>query len=148
MRFILIAFALIIMFQPMRANAQHSDCATRFASFDDRERSVDFVRTNAALLSRENIVIVVLSGNRELQRAAYATALKLRDEGISLAIILGPSLDPYNSSAAIQVYAEGAPVSDGYGAIIGINNIEMMRPEILRMGRAAHDAFFPGRCES
>lgn len=100
------------------------------------------------MASDDKIAIVVLSGNRDLQREAYNAATALNVEGVSLAIILGPSLDPSNSSAAIQVYAEGAPVSDGYGAIIGINNIEMMRPEILRVGRAAHDAFFPGRCES
>lgn len=118
-----------------------------FSVQDGRGRSIQFVQAGASETSRANISILVLSGNGELQREAYAVASSLVEEGIPVTFILGPSLDPSNSSAAIQVYVRGAAASDGYGAIIGIRNISMVRNEILRMSRAAHDTFFQGRCE-
>lgn len=128
------------------ANANVSATAptqVAFATIDGRDRTVDFVRTGAAMASRDKIAIVVFSGNSDLQREAYQAALQLRDEGMPLALILGPSLDPSNSSAAIQVYARGVPVYEGYGAVIGEANISSVQPEMIEGARAAHLRHFP-----
>jgi len=117
--------------------------STPFATFNDTDQTPDFVRTGAAMASRDKIAIVVFSGNRDLQREAYQAALQLRDEGVPLALILGPSLDPSNSSAAIQVYARSVPVYEGYGAVIGIDNIDMVQSETLRGARSAYQRHFP-----
>ena len=113
-----------------------------FATFDDTDQTPDFVRTGAAMASRDKVAIVVFSGNRDLQREAYQAALQLRDEGVPLALILGPSLDPSNSSAAIQVYARSVPVYEGYGAVIGVDNIDHLRAETLRGARSAYQRHF------
>lgn len=129
---------------PANANAS-VDTETPFATFNDTDQTPDFVRTGAAMASRDKIAIVVFSGNRNLQREAYQAALQLRDEGMPLALILGPSLDPTNSSAAIQVYARGVPVYEGYGAVIGEDNIASVQPETLRGARSAHQRHFGER---
>ena len=125
------------------APAESQSSVTPFATFNDTDQSISFVEEGAAAASSDKIAIVVFSGNRELQREAYRAALQLRDEGVPLALILGPSLDPTNSSASIQVYAQSVPVFDGSGAIIGINNSDMVQPETMRMARIAHNRHFP-----
>ncbi|WP_156874189.1 hypothetical protein [Sphingorhabdus lutea] len=138
---------------PIPANLNTSagtavEVETPFVTFNDTDRSIRFVQSGAAEASRDKIAIVVFSGNRDLQREAYQAALQLRDERVPLALILGPSLDPTNSSASIQVYAEGVPVFDGTGAIIGSNNADMVQPETVRMARIAYDRHFPQRVAS
>lgn len=121
---------------------------TPFATFNDTSESIEFVQTRSAMASANRVAIVVWSGNSVLQREAYRAALQLRDDRIPVALILGPSLDPTNSSASIQVYAEGVPVFDGTGAIIGSNNADMVQPETVRMARIAYDRHFPKRVAS
>lgn len=125
--------------------AKPSSEPVAFATFNDTDRSVNFVKEGAAAASSDKIAIVVFSGNRKLQREAYQAALQLRDDGLPLALILGPSLDPSNSSAAIQVYARSVPVYEGYGAIIGEDNIDYLRAEMIRAARSAYERHFPER---
>jgi hypothetical protein len=114
-----------------------------FSTFDGRQRSIRFVEAGAAEASRDKVAIIVWSGNRELQQEAYNAALQLRDEGYSLALILGPSLGEGDNDANIQVYARGVPVYEGTGAWIGRNNADMVRPETVRMAREASISHFP-----
>lgn len=114
-----------------------------FQTRDARTRTPRFVRTGAAIASREKIAIIVWGGNREMQQQAYYAALDLRDQGIPLAFIVGPDLNGYDVDANFQVYARVAPVFEGNGALLGANHIAEVRPTVTRMARTALRDLFP-----
>ncbi len=127
--------------QPVAANANAREVV--FQTLDGRTNSVRGVQAAAAEASAHKIAIVVWGGNHELQQEAYNAALDLRDQGIPLAIILGPRLIPSDNVASYQVYAQGVPVFDGNGASFGTDHVADVRPTVLRMGRTAFRDHFP-----
>lgn len=147
MRLIALSFASMILLVSASQRAEMQLCnPTFFSSFNDRDQTPDFARTAAAAASYNRIAILVFTGNDELGREVYRAAQSLRAEGIPLSIILATSLDPSNSSAAIQVYARSVPVYEGYGAIIGARNLEFAYTETVRGVRSAHQRHGLERC--
>lgn len=129
--------------QPLAANGNFQATPIAFQTVDARTNSVRGVQAAGAEASRDKIAIIVWGGNRDLQRQAYAAALDLRDQGVPLAFIVGPDLNGYTEDANFQVYARGLPQFEGDGANIGGANVAMVRPEVVRMGRAAYARGFP-----
>lgn len=128
--------------QPVAANANVQQVA--FQTLDGSSRSVRFVQAGAAEASRDKIAIVVWGGNRELQQQAYNAALDLRDQGIPLAFIVGPSLDPANAQnyAHVEIYAAGRSALDSPG-IFGSARANEMRPMIVREAQRTYAIAFP-----
>jgi len=129
--------------QPVAANTNVAVSPVVFQTLDGSQRSVDFVRTGAAMASREKIAIIVWGGNCDLQQQAYNAALDLRDQGIPLAFIVGPDLNGVDADANFQVYARGVPAFDGDGARYGGAHIAEVRPTVVRMGLEAYARGFP-----
>ena len=129
--------------RPVAANTNVQATPVSFQTLDGSQRTSDFVRTGAAMASRDKIAIIVWGGNRDLQQQAYNAALDLRDQGIPLAFIVGPDLNGVDADANFQVYARGVPAFDADGARFGLDHIAQVRPEVSRMGREAYARGFP-----
>ncbi|MGE4314201.1 MAG: hypothetical protein AB7E85_08025 [Pseudobdellovibrionaceae bacterium] len=127
--------------QPVAVNANVRQVT--FQTLDGSRRSEDFVRTGAAMASRDKIAIIVWGGSADLQRQAYAAAEDLRDQGIPLAFIVGPDLNGYTEDANFQVYARGLPQYEGNGATFGGAHADEVRPTVVRMGQNAFRNQFP-----
>ena len=134
---------------PVAANTNVQAQPVPFSTFDDRGKSVRFVQAGASEASRDKIAIVVWGGNLELQRQAYAAALDLRDQGVPLAFIIGPSFDPANGQnyADIDIYALGAPITkDGDSLImIGSSRASELRPLLVAQATKASRQAFPAQ---
>ncbi|MEZ5687409.1 MAG: hypothetical protein R3E21_01190 [Caenibius sp.] len=135
-----------VAMQPVAANANVQAQPIAFSTFNDSNRSVRFVQAGAAEASRDKIAIVIWGGNRELQQQAYNAALDLRDQGIPLAFIVGPSLDPANAQnyAHIDIYAAGLPGGgDGPSIIIGSERASELRPMLVGEAQRTYAIAFP-----
>ncbi|MGE4314322.1 MAG: hypothetical protein AB7E85_08660 [Pseudobdellovibrionaceae bacterium] len=127
-----------VAMQPAAANANVQQVA--FQTLDGSTRTPDFVRTGAAMASRDKIAIVVWGGNRDLQRQAYDAALDLRDQGIPLAFIVGPSQLPTNNATMIEIYGRGVSATQ---LVIGQDNIANLRGDVRSESQAAYGRMFP-----
>lgn len=136
-----VPFAATAQDRPVAANTNVQQAsAVSFQTFDDRSRSADFVRTGAAVASRDKIAIIVWGGSVDLQRQAYAAAQDLRDQGVPLAFIVGPSRLPYDNVVVIDIYGRGVPVSD---LTVGAERIAELRPTLNAQGIQAYGRMFP-----
>lgn len=126
--------------RPVAANTNVQATPVSFQTFDDRSRSADFVRTGAAVASRDKIAIIVWGGSVDLQRQAFAAAQDLRDQGVPLAFIVGPSRLPYDNVVVIDIYGKGVPVSD---LTVGTERIAELRPTLNAQGIQAYGRMFP-----
>ncbi|WP_147395390.1 hypothetical protein [Altericroceibacterium spongiae] len=126
--------------QPAAANVNVQATPVAFQTIDGSTRSIRVVQAGASEASRDKIAIVVWGGNRELQQQAYNAALDLRDQGIPLAFIVGPSRMPYDNAIMIDIYGKGVPVSD---LTVGAQRIAALRPTLSAQGMQAYGRMFP-----
>lgn len=126
--------------QPVAANANVAVDPVVFQTIDGSTRSIRVVQAGASEASRDKIAIVVWGGNRELQQQAYNAALDLRDQGIPLAFIVGPSRLPYDNAVMIDIYGRSVPVSD---LTVGAERIAELRPTLSEQGVQAYGRMFP-----
>lgn len=132
--------------QPVAANANVQAQPVAWQTLDRRSSTVRGTQGSAAEASRDKIAIVVWGGNVEIQRQAFEAAQDLRDEGIPLAFIVGPSLDPANAQnyAHIDIYAAGRPGGgDGPSIIIGSQRADELRPMLVNEARRTYAIAFP-----
>ncbi|MGE4314323.1 MAG: hypothetical protein AB7E85_08665 [Pseudobdellovibrionaceae bacterium] len=129
--------------QPVAANANVQQVA--FQTSDARNVSVRGVQAGAAEASLDKIAIVVWGGNRDLQRQAYAAALDLRDKGIPLAFIVGPSRLPSDGAVMIDIYGRGVSATQ---MMIGSDNISSLRTDLRQQGEIVYGRMFPREFEA
>lgn len=126
--------------QPVAANANVQAQPVAWQTLDRRTSTVRGTQGSAAEASRDKIAIVVWGGNVELQRQAYAAALDLRDQGIPLAFIVGPSQLPTENAAMIEIYGRGVSATQ---MMVGQERIAELRGGLRAEGQAAYGRMFP-----
>jgi len=129
-----------VVAQPVAANANVQAQPVAFQTSDARDVSVRGVQAGAAEASRDKIAIVVWGGSRELQQQAYNAALDLRDQGIPLAFIVGPSQLPTENAAMIEIYGRGVSATQ---MMVGQERVAELRGGLREEGQAAYGRMFP-----
>lgn len=126
--------------QPAAANTNVQATPVTFQTSDARNISVRGVQAGAAEASRDKIAIIVWGGSRELQQQAYNAALDLRDQGVPLAFIVGPSQMPNNNAVIIEIYGRGVSATQ---MMVGRERISELRSGLRMESEAAYARMFP-----
>jgi hypothetical protein len=126
--------------QPVAANANVQAQRVAWQTLDRRSSTVRGTQGSAAEASRDKIAIVVWGGNVEIQRQAFEAAQDLRDEGIPLAFIVGPSQLPTENAAMIEIYGRGVSATQ---MMVGQERVAELRGGLRAEGQAAYGRMFP-----